>query len=358
MRRPRSGFALGSIRLRWCHVRHTFAGDDSMTISRRAVLAGAAVATAHLARPRPTASAEPALADSAFAAVYRAVAGQAGGRWHSLVTNVTAGNAETVVAQDENFVIEGASVQKLAVATALLDAVDRGDLALSDTVELTDDVIAGGAGIYHRQVVYGDRLTLSNALTAMLQVSDNTAVRLIGSVLPGVEINRILAAKGLTRTRVDPLPDNPNRFWLGVTTPREMNELLVRLVKGTLLSEASTAAMLRVLTWSSVGYVDGVRRTMSSMERTRVATKYGADDDRRHEAGVVFDEAGAPLLVYAYFADQVPQPGNFGSTNPVVEAHSLLGRAMVDGYRKLSSLQSLFDPVRTHREITAGRQPG
>ncbi|MGW4843074.1 serine hydrolase [Nocardia brasiliensis] len=330
-----------------------------MIIPRRAVLVGgAAAATAYVAGARSTANAEPVLANSAFAAAYQAITARAGGRWHSLVTNVTAGNAETVVAQDENFLIEGASVQKLAVATALLDAVDRGDLALSDTVELTGDIIAEGSGIYHRQVVYGDRLTLSNVLTAMLQVSDNTAVRLIGSVLPGAEINRILATKGLARTRVDPLPDNPHRFWLGVTTPREMNDLLVRLVAGTLLSEASTVAMLRVLTWSSVGYVDGVRRTMSSMERTRVATKYGADDDRRHEAGVVFDEAGAAQLVYAYFADQVPQADNFGSTNPVVEAHALLGRTMVDGYRKLSSLRSLFDPVRVHREIAAGRQGG
>ncbi|WP_280395499.1 class A beta-lactamase-related serine hydrolase [Nocardia brasiliensis] len=325
-----------------------------MNIPRRAMLFGGAAATAYVAGVGSNALAAPVLAGSVFAATYRAVTTRAGGRWHSSVTNVSAGAPESVVAEDVDFVIEGASVQKLAVATALLDAVDRGVVSLSDTVELTGEVIAEGAGIYHRQVAFGDRLTLSNVLVAMLQVSDNTAVRLIGMILPGAEINRILGAKGFERTRVEPLPDNPHRFWLGVTTPREMNDLLCRLVRGTLLSEASTAALLRVLTWSSVGYVDGVRRTMSSMERARVATKYGADEDRRHEAGVVFDEAGAAQLVYTFFTDQAPQTGNYGATHPVVEAHAILGRAMVDGYQVLSKLPSLFDPVRVHRDIAAG----
>ncbi|MFB8281114.1 serine hydrolase [Nocardia colli] len=329
-----------------------------MTIPRRAVLLGGAVATVSMAGVGSNAVAAPAIAGAMLTAAYQSVSTSAGGRWHSLVTDVRTGAPETVVAQDIDCVIEGASVQKLAVATALLDAVDRGAVALSDTVELTSDIIAEGAGIYHRQVAFGDRLTLSNVLAAMLQVSDNTAVRLIGTVLPGPEINRILGAKGFERTRVDPLPANPHRFWLGVTTPREMNDLLFRLVTGKLLSAASTAAFLRILTWSSVGYVDGVRRTMSSMERARVATKYGADEDKRHEAGVVFDPAGAPQLVYAYFADQAPQPDNFGATHPVVEAHALLGRAMVDGYPALSTLPSLFDPVRVHRDIAIGGRVG
>ena len=46
------------------------------------------------------------------------------------------------------------------------------------------DIILGGTGIYFLQTVYGDNLTIANFLTAMLLVSDNTAVRLCGLVCP------------------------------------------------------------------------------------------------------------------------------------------------------------------------------
>ncbi|MFI5783929.1 serine hydrolase [Nocardia sp. NPDC051570] len=314
------------------------------------LLGGAAA----LVAPAATTYAAPGLAGKALAATYNGVTTGSGGRWHSCVTDLMSANPVPVVDHDADFVIEGASVQKLAVGVALLGAVDEGRLSLHDTVELNADILAPGSGIYHRQTVYGDRLTLSNVLVAMLQVSDNTAVRLIGSKLPGTEINSILAAKGFEKTRVEPLPGNPHRFWLGVTTPREINTLLCKLVTGTLLTPASTQTMLRILTWPSVGYVDGVRRSMSSLERARIATKYGANEDKRHEAGVLFDANGAPQLVYAYFADQAPDPDNYGATNPIVQAHAVLGRAMLDEYTYLSPLSALIDPQAINRNIAAG----
>jgi beta-lactamase class A len=61
-----------------------------------------------------------------------------------------------------------------------------------------------------------------------------------------------------------------------------------------------------------------------------VASRYGADEDRRHEVGVVFDRAGAPAVTFAYFADGLPDPDNYGGTHPAVRAHAVLGRAMLD----------------------------
>ncbi|WJK40823.1 serine hydrolase [Solwaraspora sp. WMMA2056] len=260
---------------------------------------------------------------------------RAGGQWCALVSRVTGdGGWEPVFADDADRVVPGYSVQKLAVAVAVLDKVDRGLLRLDDRLDLAAPDILGGSGIYHLHGVWGDTVTVANVLTAMLLVSDNTAVRLCGRVAAAREINEILAAKGLTHTRVEPVAD-PHRFLLGVTTPRETHDLLVGLAGRTLLSAGSCRFLLRVLR-GAAGYHDGVRRTMSSAERARVATKHGADVDAdvnaaaRHEVGIIADADGAPALVYAFFADGLDDPDNYGATHPAVEAHAVLGRLLLD----------------------------
>ena len=258
---------------------------------------------------------------------------RAGGRWHSHIAALNPdGSATEIVADDADFVINGYSVQKLAVATAVLDKVDRGELTLGTLTPLSADIIAGGSGIYHLHRVYGDQITVANFLTAMLLVSDNTAVRLCGRFVPALELNEILAAKGFVHTRVEPVA-NPNRFFLGVTTPREMHQLLTRLANKTLLSTCSCDFLLSILRWIN-GYHDGVRREMSSDERSRVATKYGADFNTlggsRHEAGIMFGTDGAPVLTYSMFCDAHPDQNNYGATHPVVQAHSVIGRVLFD----------------------------
>ncbi|KXK60716.1 hypothetical protein AWW66_17345 [Micromonospora rosaria] len=313
-------------------------------VSRRVALGLGAATAALVAAPRPALAAPAPGADPAadhapldptqrIRQAYRTRTRQAGGVWHSHVARVDAtGALRTVLADDADRVTHGYSVQKLAVAVAVLDAIDRGQLRLDQRLDLTADIILGGSGLYHLQTVWGDEVTVANFLTAMLLVSDNTAVRMCGRVVPALEINEILAAKGFTHTRVEPVA-NPYRFFLGVTTPRETHDLLWRLANGTLLSVGSTTFLLGVLRWIN-GYHDGIRRDMSSAERSRVATKYGADYDERgaarHEVGIVFDQTGAPALTYAFFADTLGDRDNYGGTHPAVRAHAHLGRVLFD----------------------------
>ncbi|WP_238016398.1 serine hydrolase [Dactylosporangium sp. AC04546] len=267
---------------------------------------------------------------------YQRQKARAGGAWHSHVALADPagedGVPRVVVEDDADHLTKGYSVQKLAVATAVLEKVDRGELRLGQRLDLPAGIVLGGSGIYHLQTVWGDEVTLAGVLTAMLLVSDNTAVRMCGRVVPAAEVNEILAAKGFTQTRVEPVAD-PHRFFLGDTTPRETHDLLWRLATRTLLSPASCDFLLRVLRWTN-GYHDGIRRSMSSQERGRVATKHGADVDAggaaRHEAGIMFGPAGAPALTYALFADGLGDAGNYGATHPAVQAHAALGRAWLD----------------------------
>ncbi|MEU7871374.1 serine hydrolase [Dactylosporangium sp. NPDC049140] len=252
---------------------------------------------------------------------------RAGGDWHARITL----GSTVAVEDDDERLIKGYSIQKLALACALLAKADRGELDPGRRVRLERADVIGGSGLYHLQPVHGDELTVAGVLTALLLVSDNTAVRLCGRLVPGPEVNEILASLGFARTRVEPTAD-PARFFLGDTTARETHDLLARLAAGTLLSPQSSAFMLGVLR-AAAGYHDGVRRDLSGPARARVATKHGADRDTRgaarHEAGVFFAEDGTPAVVYSLFADGLPAAADYGPTHPAVRAHAALGRIML-----------------------------
>lgn len=262
-------------------------------------------------------------------AAYRAWSRRAGGTWRACVS--VAGGAGPVIAVEEgpDEPVEAYSVNKVAVAAAVLDKIDRGLLSLDGLVEVTAAaVVPGGDGIFVLDGAYPSSVTLGHVLAALLTVSDDTAVRLCGLVVPAPEINEIMATKGFPGTRVEPAAD-PHRFHLGTTTARETHRLLQDLCAGALLSAPSTAYLLALLR-SPIAYTDGIRRSMSSAERGRVATKAGWYADARHEAGVVFDGTGRPALTYAIFAWGQAGPDDFGATHPAVSARAAMGRAFLN----------------------------
>ena len=262
---------------------------------------------------------------------YRRAAVKAGGVWNSAIS--VAGVSAVSAGADE--VVQAYSVNKVPVAVAVLDKVDRGLLALDQRVDVTAAiVIPGGDGIFSLDGAYPSSVTLGHALAALLTVSDDTAVRLCGLVAPALEINEILVGKGFPQTQVEPVA-NPNRFFLGATTPHEMHDLLNALAAGSLLSAGSTQFLLNLLR-SPIAYTDGIRRTMSSDERAGVATKAGWFDDGRNEAGIYFDAAGSPVLTYALFARGQAHPEDFGATHPAVQARATMGREFMDAVGGLS----------------------
>ncbi|WBB69853.1 serine hydrolase [Micromonospora sp. WMMD812] len=299
--------------------------------------AGTVLGTATPASADTAPAATPERVAARLAAAYERETTRAGGNWQAYVSVAgTAGGTPVVaVAESPDQRIEAYSVNKIAVATAVLDKVDRGLLALDQRVEVTASIVVpGGDGIFSLDGAYPSSVTLGHALAALLTVSDDTAVRLCGLVCPAAELNSILVAKGFPNTQVEPVA-NPNRFFLGTSTPRETHELLRALVAGTLLSPASTTFLLNLLR-SPIAFTDGIRRTMSSDERARIATKAGWFGSARHEAGIVFDAAGAPLLTYALFADGQAGADDFGATHPAVQARARLGRVFLDATARLT----------------------
>jgi beta-lactamase class A len=306
------------------------------SINRRTALGLGSVATAGAvlglqtvaaAAPAPLTESTPMEAARAVARAYAKETAAAGGDWQAYVT--LAGSSRVAVADQPDTVVEAYSVNKIAVAVAVLDKVDRGKLALHQRISVTAAIAAGDAdGIFHLDGAYPSSVTLGHVLSALLTVSDDVAARLCGEVAPAAEINQILAAKGFERTRVQPVA-NPHRYYLGRTTARETHALLNRLVAGKLLRPASTEAILSRMR-APIAFTDGIRKEMSSAERSRVATKAGWLGDARHEAGIVFSRGGRPALTYALFANGQSGAANIGATHPAVRARARLGRAFVE----------------------------
>lgn len=302
--------------------------------------------------PPPT---TPERARRRIARVYRREVGRAGGTWSSAIS--VAG--ETAVAERADTVVEAFSVNKVAVATAVLDKIDRGLLTLDQRVDVTADIVIQDTdGILALDRAYPSSITLGHVLAMLLTVSDNTCVRLCGLVCPAAELNEILRAKGFVHTQVVPVA-NPNRFFLGRTTPTETHTLLRRLVDGTLLSASSTEYLLNVLR-SLSAFTDGVRLNLSSAERLRVATKAGWFADGRNEAGVIFDEAGAPTVIYALFAsgqfsgDPAVNADNFAANHPALRARAALGRSMVDAVASIGAGTGHTHRTRPYHPVNGG----
>ncbi|GGO24111.1 serine hydrolase [Micromonospora parathelypteridis] len=324
-----------------------------MRLNRRTALGLGTVATAGtvLGAAAPASAAEaateaaPTTPDRAarrVATVFNKHSAEAGGNWQAYVSVADPAGAPVVAVQaDADRRIEAYSVNKIAVATAVLDKVDRGLLTLDQRVEVTAEIVVpGGDGVFSLDGAYPSSVTLGHVLATFLTLSDDTSVRLCGLVCPAAEINSILVAKGFPNTQVQPVA-NPNRYFLGTSTPRETHDLLRALVGGTLLSPASTTYMLGLLR-SPIAFTDGIRRTMSSDERARIATKAGWYGDARHEAGVIFDRSGAAVLTYALFADGQANPEDFGATHPAVQARAAMGPKFLAAVDRIAGTGKTF----------------
>ena len=97
-----------------------------------------------------------------------------------------------------------------------------------------------------------EKIELSKVMMLMLTTSDNTASLWLQSLAGGgARINEILDSLGFKATRVNSRTPgrevNRTMYGWGQTTPLEMESFMERIVKGDILSTASSEKMLRLL---------------------------------------------------------------------------------------------------------------
>ncbi len=236
---------------------------------------------------------------------------------------------ETVMLNaDRTFIT--ASVIKFPILLAALDRVQRGELKLTDRVELLSDDVVGGSGLL-KEFDPGVQLTVKDYLTAMIVISDNSATNLMLRRLGIPEINTYLAGLGLTVTRSlrpirfpAPRPGEPRG--IGETTSGEMVRLLDMLVGGTILTPPLRELALNILRRQQ--YAEGIPRYLP--EGVVVAHKDGFVNDVRADVGIIYPPDRPPITV-AVLCDSLTDR-RYSVDNPAWLGIGRVAKVIYDGW--------------------------
>ncbi len=156
---------------------------------------------------------------------------------------------ELAIRADEVF--STASVIKLAVMYEVFRLAGLGRLSLDEALTLDRPNMVTGSGIL-KDLDEDHRLSLREAATLMIVVSDNSATNLCIDRVGGWDaVNAAMDGLGLCRTRLHKKVFIPNPQaigpGLGATTPREMGTLMLRIARRELLTPAACDQMLDIL---------------------------------------------------------------------------------------------------------------
>jgi beta-lactamase class A len=142
-------------------------------------------------------------------------------------------------------VFPAASVLKIPILLAFLQAVETGQVRLDEKLTLRKELKGGGAGLLQTRPL-GSQVSALEAATLMSTVSDNFAANLILDRLGGREaLNQKFRQWGLQHTQISQwLPDLEGA---NTSSPRDMVWLLSQVEQGRLLSRRSRDRFLDIL---------------------------------------------------------------------------------------------------------------
>lgn len=201
---------------------------------------------------------------------------------------------------------KAASTIKVYVLLALLEAVDAGELALDEALELRPEDAVTGSGVL-KSLTPGHAYSLHDLAMLMIIVSDNTATNMLIERLGLERVNGTIEAHGWRETRLAGLlqraggPPGDKASW-STTSPRDLADHFARLWRGELLSAAATETArgiyLRQEYTGTLGRylpydADDLEEGVSSLA---IASKSGSVRGVRNDAGVISGTHGAYVL--------------------------------------------------------------
>jgi beta-lactamase class A len=227
-----------------------------------------------------------------------------------------------------------ASVIKLGILYTALEQIRAGRAHFDDRLMLHHEDRVPGSGV----LLFFDTpmtLTLKDALTLMIAVSDNSASnlviddlsldtidrRLTGPAPQGLALKNTWLYKKVYRPAQDPIPADQPQFGLGKTTAREMAGIMERFVTCNLGPAPTTppanaaatpipsdkdlcAAAIHMLKVQSDR--DMIPRYLEKLDTTEgdsaIANKTGAVDHARVDVGAVYTKHGT-ILISAFTHD-------------------------------------------------------
>lgn len=256
-----------------------------------------------LAAPAPAGAAQ----DTALQAQVQALAAAHQGKVAVYAVDLKSGKT---VAVNADTPVPTASVIKLAVLFEALKQIQAGRAHFSDRLTLTKANQVPGSGVL-TQFDVPLELTLKDALSMMIIVSDNTATNLAIDHLGLDEIDRRIVWMGLHDTWLykkvfmpasGPVPADQPLYGLGKTTAREMGTLMQRFATCDLNAPGSGAAPSAAdqkLCDAALSMLKNQADNNSiarSVPGNVVANKTGALDNVRNDVGIVYAHNG-PIVI-------------------------------------------------------------
>jgi len=223
--------------------------------------------------------------------------------------------------------VRTASTIKLPIACALAAEVEARRARWDERLVIRAQDKVSGSGVL-ADFSEGETISLRDAQTLMIIVSDNTATNLILDRIGADAVNEFMNSLGLTQTRsmrkirgdgtqLKPAqgwsregekPEN-KKFGIGASTSREMVHLLELLEQGRVVSAAASKDLLSILERQQ--YKDGIGRRSGEI---RIASKSGSLDALRSDVGIAYTPHGR--IAIAITVDDMPEidysPDNIG----------------------------------------------
>jgi len=157
-----------------------------------------------------------------------------------------------IVEVNADTIFPTASIVKIPILLGIMHKIETSQLQYHQRLTYTDSLFYSEGDDILSSFKNGTSIELSKVLMLMLTISDNCAsLWLQGLAGSGVAINQILDSAGIKDTRVNSRTPgrelNRSKYGWGQTTPREISNIMERIVKGEMLSKESDAKMLRLL---------------------------------------------------------------------------------------------------------------
>jgi beta-lactamase class A len=233
--------------------------------------------------------------------------------------------------------VRTASTIKTAIMVEAFAEIAEGKRKWTDEVVLTKAKKVSGSGVL-QDLSDGLRLTLRDAVTLMIIVSDNTATNLTLDEITCDAVNARMDALGFKNTRSlrkvngggesKALLQNPElkKYGLGVTTPHEMVTLLEKLERGEIINAQTSKEMIALLKRQQ--FHQGIGRDLRGVE---IASKPGALDALRSDVGIIYTKKGR--IAMAITCDDMPEV-IWTDDNPGYLMLARLSDILIDGLGK------------------------
>jgi len=167
----------------------------------------------------------------------------------------------TILAHNEDHLVEAASTIKILVMAKLLHDAEIGAIDLDSSVEVTkSDVGALGSGLL-QYFSLPQSFKLYNLLLLMMNISDNTATNVLIKILGQENINQFAVDQGFTHTKLlmPKLDFDKNMSFgdttIGQTTAYEMSMFVGKLMHGGILAKPGTDKIMHILRQSSTSRI-------------------------------------------------------------------------------------------------------